>query len=787
MVENMTVTTDIRRVRFIVEGTVQGVGFRPFVYHLAQLTKLNGFVRNDGQGVIIEVEGPYHFIQTFRSKLVTDLPGLATITRIREENCDIHHVTSFAIQDSTQGIRRALTIPPDVALCPECRNELFDPSNRRFGYPFNACTQCGPRFTVIETLPYDRMATTMVDFPLCENCDEEYRDPGSRRFHAEATGCLSCGPTLELLTDDESFTGPVLDQVSRLLAQGDIVGIKGIGGYHLACAAWNDESIERLRQIKARPSKPFALMARDVDTIRKFCVVTPEEEALLSSPVAPIVLLAHRRDDSLLSDLIAPGLMKVGVMLPYAPLHALILEQLKAEGYPPIVVMTSANHHGEPVIFEDQTMGSFVHQVDGILRHNRRIEIPVDDSVVQVADNGRPLILRRARGFVPSPIKLPTSVPISTLALGSHMKSTFCLTEGDEAILSPHIGDLDTTLVQDRYRYVLAHMLALGDIEPATIAVDFHPQYASSHVASAWPDAEIIKVQHHHAHIAAVMGEHVITDRAVGLALDGTGLGDDGAIWGGEILVARLTDFQRACHVRYVPLVGGDRAIREPWRIAATYLQLIFGDAWLQFPLEFVRAVPLKSWRLVKQLLEQNVHNHPTSSTGRLFDAAAALITGRIAVDYEAQAAMELEQLAREDVEPYALPVMASPLQTGIIDPFPLIRAVMTDLLHHEDQRIIAGRFHKTLAWMFADAAADVAEKQRIAHVVAAGGVMQNRVFVKALRNRLAARGYDLKVNEKVPPNDGGLSYGQAVVAQAILAARATQNPKIGKEYQPCV
>ncbi len=781
------VTSDIRRVRFIVEGTVQGVGFRPFVYLLAQLYELNGFVRNDGQGVIIEVEGPYHIIQTFRSKLVNDLPELATITCLREEHCEVRHATGFDIQDSTYGIRRTLTIPPDVALCPECRNELFDTFNRRVAYPFIACTQCGPRFTVTQTLPYDRTATTMVDFPLCENCDKEYHDPANRRFHAEATGCSSCGPTLELLTKRERLTTAVIAQATRLLAQGGIVGIKGIGGYHLACAAWNDDSIERLRQIKARPSKPFALMARDLDTIRNFCVVTPKEETLLVSSVGPIVLLAHRPDDSLLSSRIAPGLMKVGVMLPYAPLHALILERLKEEGYPPIVVMTSANHHGEPVIFDDYIMESFSDQVDAILRHNRRIQVPADDSVVHVTDNGTPIILRRARGFVPAPIKLPISISLSTLALGSHMKSTFCLTQCGEAILSPHIGDLDTALVQDRYRYVLAHMLALGDIEPATIALDLHPQYASSNVASAWPEAEIIGVQHHHAHIASVMGEHFITERAVGLALDGTGLGDDGAIWGGEIFVARLTDFERSCHLRYVPLVGGDRAIREPWRIAATYLQLIFGDAWLQFPLEFVRTVPLQSWRIVKQLLARNVHNHLTSSTGRLFDAAAALITGRIAVDYEAQAAMELEQIAREDVEPYGLPVMASPLQTGIIDPFPLIRAVITDLLHHEDKGIIAGRFHKTLAWMFADAAADIAGKQGIAHVVGAGGVMQNRVFVRALRNRLAARGYELKVNEKVPPNDGGLSYGQAVVAQAILAARHRQNPNSGKEYQPCV
>lgn len=764
----------VRRVRFIVEGTVQGVGFRPFVYRTAHKYGIRGFVRNNNQGVVIEAEGPIRSIDGFYSSLIHDLPPLASITNVVRHDCPVSNSPSFEIEQSTASGQRQLNIPADASLCEACRMELFDPSNTRFRYPFIACTHCGPRFTIIRTLPYDRETTTMVDFPLCPRCDEEYHDPGTRRFHAEATGCVHCGPRLELLTAHGRTAVDDLGTLARMLIQGGVVAVKGIGGYHLAAGAWNDVAVRRLRDIKERKSKPFALMARDLSAVREICALTKDEEALLSSPAGAIVLLRQRTDVRLLSPDIAPGLTTVGVMLPYSPLHALILEKLQEYGYPPIVVLTSANRHGDPVIFEEKSMIPLHDRVDAILQHNRKIQVPADDSVVQLSDDGALQVLRRARGFVPTPMRLSVFSSLSTLALGGHNKSTFCVTRGNDAILGPHIGDLDTTEAHARYRFVLEHILTLAGVTPANLAMDLHPHYGSARIAEAWPEAETVLVQHHHAHVAAVMGECHIAEPVVGLALDGTGMGTDGAIWGGEVLMAGLADFTRVGHLRYVPLIGGDHAVREPWRMAATYLQLIYGDRWVRLPLDFCRGVPESRWRFLKQIIDKGGHGQPTSSTGRLFDAVSALVTGRMVVDYEAQAAMELEQMARLDVDPYTYSGLSS-LDSGIIDPFPLIEAVVDDLMRGENKEIISGRFHRTLAAMFAGAGAEAAKFWGIERMVAAGGVMQNRVFVQALRAELAMRGYRLELSRKVPCNDGGLSYGQAVVAQARVAAREMQ------------
>ncbi|MCY0909041.1 MAG: carbamoyltransferase HypF [Sulfobacillus thermotolerans] len=758
------------RMRFLIEGRVQGVGFRPFVYREACARGLTGWVRNNSQGVIIEVEGPYEAVADFQRILTTTPPPLARIESIKEEPRDLEYSVAFEIVETHMTGPSHLSIPADVGLCDDCRRELFDPTNTRYQYPFIACTQCGPRFTVVKALPYDRNQTTMSEFPLCSPCATEYHNPDDRRFHAEATGCPQCGPHVELLgvTPQEHW----LDQTVHLLAQGKLLAIKGIGGYHLACAAWESASIQRLRTLKRRPSKPFALMSLDTSTARQFCEVSRREEQILASVVRPIVLLRKRQGVISIAPEVAPGLNRLGVMLPYAPIHELLLHRLKDLGLPAVLVMTSANLHGSPMIYRDEHLRELQSRVDAVVSHNRVIAVPADDSVVQINVSGRQ-VLRRARGFVPEAIPLPASSAFAILALGSHMKNTFCLAQGREAILSPHIGDLEFDQGQRRFHEVLAHMMSLQGFEPDVIAMDFHHGYGASDVVDAWPAASVVRVQHHHAHVASVMAEHNV-EKVVGLALDGNGLGSDGAIWGGEVLVATRSHFTRAAHLRYVPWVGGERIVREPWRMAATYLQLIFGDDWTSWPLEFVHSVPRQEWRVLRQFLATPEHARPTSSTGRLFDAVAALVAGRLVADFEAQGALELEDMADPTVSAYALPDLFNDVQ-GVIDPFPLVEAVVRDLLRGEDRHIIAGRFHRTLAQMFGRAACAVAKAYQISEIAASGGVMQNRLFAQSLASFLQDKNCRLLINQEIPPNDGGLSFGQVVVAQASMTSSGLQ------------
>ena len=710
----------VERRRFRVGGVVQGVGFRPFVYGLANRHGLAGFVLNDGNGVLIEAEGPGDQLDRFAAALVTDAPSLARVAAVAAEPLAPVGERSFTIATSAATGRTAL-IPPDTATCDDCLHELHDPSDRRYRYPFINCTQCGPRFTIVRSVPYDRPNTTMAGFPLCPDCLREYEDPSDRRFHAEPVCCPVCGPKLTL----------PLERAVELLRGGAIVAVKGLGGWHLACDAADHDAVARLRARKHREDKPFALMATQPELLGH---VEAGELALLESSRRPIVLL-RRRDDAAVAPAVAPGNPWLGVMLPYTPLHHLLLGDFGGA-----LVMTSGNRSDEPIAYgDDEAVERLRGIADAFLGHDRPIHRRCEDSIVRTA-----FPLRRSRGFVPEAVPLPVRAARPVLAVGAELKSTFCVARGGEAFLSPHLGDLDTELAYTAFQTDIELYLAMLDVTAETIAHDLHPEYLSTKWALDH-DVELVGVQHHHAHAAACLAEHGETGSALALIFDGTGFGTDGTLWGGELLRCDLTGFERLAHLDPVPLPGGAAAIREPWRTAASYLELTG------------RPVPFERWPAVRESLRVNA---PLSSgMGRLFDAAAALLGLRETVTFEGQAAIELELLAAETVaDPY-------PWRFG--DGAGLVGTVHDDLAAGRSRTEIAAAFHETIA---AGAAAACAEAGEPRTVVLSGGTFQNVRLLETTRGRLESLGLRVLSHRTVPPNDGGISYGQAAVA----AARST-------------
>ena len=703
-------------------GVVQGVGFRPFVHRLATRNGLGGFVLNDGSGVVVEVEGEAGALDEFAGALRDEAPPLALVESVTVETRPTVGDVDFEIALSRASGRTA-QVPADVATCDECLRELFDPADRRYRYPFLNCTQCGPRFTIVRAVPYDRPATTMAGFEMCRDCRREYEDPLDRRFHAEPIACPACGPRLSM----------PLEEAVSLLRDGAVVAVKGLGGYHLACDARDERAVARLRGRKHRDEKPFALLTSDPDDL---CHVSPAERTLLESRERPIVLL-RRRHDAAVADAVAPRSAWLGVMLPYSPLHHLL-----AADFAGPLVLTSGNLSDEPIAFDDddarRRLGGIA---DAFLSHDRPIHRRCEDSVVRA---GFPI--RRSRGYAPSPLPLPES-PRTIVAAGAELKSTFCVAADRRAFLSPHLGDLDSEPAYAAFRSDLELYLAMLGVEPNLVAHDLHPEYLSTKWALE-QDIELIGVQHHHAHAAACLAEHGETRPALALVFDGTGYGTDGTLWGGELLRCDLAGFERVAHLDPIPLPGGEAAVREPWRVAALHLE----RAGLR--------VPWPRWELVRESLK--LAQATSSGMGRLFDAVAAVLGVRERVSYEGQAAVELEQLAGE--------TPAEPFAWRFGDATGLVATCRDALLSGESAGIVAARFHETIAAGAAGACAEAAEPRV---VVLSGGSFQNVRLLDSTRRRLEELDFRVLTHRLVPPNDGGISYGQAAVAARRAATCA--------------
>ncbi|HVM01009.1 MAG TPA: carbamoyltransferase HypF [Egibacteraceae bacterium] len=745
------------RTRVRVDGIVQGVGFRPFVHSLATRWHLAGLVGNDTRGVFIEVEGAPEHVADFVSALDREAPPLAVVERVETEPVPLRGERGFVIVDSATGGRRDTLVSPDTATCADCLAEMADPADRRHRYPFTNCTNCGPRFTIVRDVPYDRPNTTMSAFPMCADCAAEYDDPADRRFHAQPVCCPACGPALSLLDAGyEPVEGDPITATASLLRAGRVVAVKGLGGYHLAAVAADEDAVAALRDRKHREDKPFAVMVTDVAAARALCTVTPAEEALLTSTRRPAVLL-RRRPDAPVAAAVAPGNRHLGLMLPYTPLHHLLAAEVREP-----FVLTSGNVSDEPIAYRDGDARERLSPIaDGFLVHDRPIHIRTDDSVTRVFRE-RELVIRRSRGYVPRPITLAAPARRPVLACGAELKNTFCLARGRHAFVSHHIGDLENYETLRSFVDGIAHFSRLFDIVPELVAHDLHPEYLSTKYALDLPDAELLGVQHHHAHIASCLADNGHPGPVIGVAFDGLGYGTDATLWGGEVLVCDLHGFDRAAHLATLPMPGGAKAIREPWRMAASYLDA----AGLAAEHHDVAQRNAEWWDRVLAVARSGVSAPLTSSAGRLFDAVAALLGVRDRVHYEGQAAVELEQRA-DPAERGAYPVTldaGAPLRVRTTD---LVRAVVADQRAGTDVAVVAARFHNSLAATVAEVCARVREQTGIGTVALSGGVWQNLRLLGSTVDGLEARGLAVLLHRQVPPNDGGISLGQAAVAAA--------------------
>ena len=808
----------VTRRRFVVAGIVQGVGFRPFVYRLARTHGLSGWVRNTPAGVEIEVQGAPHALVSFSRALADEAPPLAVINSISSEDIPLVDEHAFLILSSGTGAA-AIQIAPDSALCGDCLRELFDPVDRRYRYPFITCTNCGPRYSIITGIPYDRPKTTMAGFPLCPDCLAEYHDPGDRRFHAQPVACPACGPQVRLVqaTDSPSPTLPLrgrelnpspqrgeagrgdgregelegdaaIQQTIALLKQGRILAVKGIGGYHLAVDACNPEAVQRLRERKKRDEKPFAVMAADLATARRLALLGEMEQRLLTGPESPIVIV-RKAPDCPVSPLVAPNNGWLGLMLPYAPIHHLLFAPHQAFGHPlsegemnslalwerdreracppafQALVMTSANISDEPICYEDRdALQRLAGIADYFLLHNRPIHIREDDSVMRVFQ-GKPLFYRRARGYAPRAVRLPFDVP-PVLAVGAELKGAICLAHGEHAFLSQHIGDLQNSSTCDSFRHTIEHLSTILEIAPATVACDLHPDYLSS-VYAAESGLRVVTVQHHHAHMAACMAENGLEGEVIGIVFDGTGLGSDGTIWGGEFLAGGYGGVRRSAHLRPLPLPGGDAAVREPWRMALACLYQALGEQAfsLDHPVALRLAEQEKS--LFSAMLTKGINSPLTSSCGRLFDAVAALLNIRHIVSYDGQAAIELEALAETSEDDALYPfeivrVEESPFQLNFT---PLFTAIIADMAAGTPTATIARRFHTTMATASVETCVRISGETGLDRIVLSGGVFQNRLLSEMVYTGLIERGLQVFTHRLVPPNDGGIALGQAAIA----------------------
>jgi len=753
------------RRRALVRGTVQGVGFRPFVFQLARRLGLAGCVLNAPEGVTIEVEGSPDRLDEFERRLRTEAPPLARIVEVRVETVQPTGETGFAIRSSDGAAAPRPVIPADVATCANCRREIADPEDRRCGYPFTNCVNCGPRYTIVREIPYDRPHTTMQVFRMCPACRAEYEDPTNRRFHAQPNACPDCGPRLALDGDDQVSAQAALAQVGERLAAGEIVAIKGLGGFHLACDARSDAAVRLLRERKGRGLKPFAIMVRDLEEARRVCRVGDLDARLLASPESPIVIMPRRPEGGVSAEA-APGNTTLGLLLPYTPLHHLLFEHA-----PPALVMTSGNLAEEPIAYRnEEAIERLGHIADHFLTHNRDIHLPCDDSVARIADGG-PLLLRRARGYVPRPIELGFEAP-PVLACGGEQKNTICILSGSQAVLSQHIGDLDNVETLDYFERVVRHFEALFEFAPEIVAHDLHPEYLSTKWAKGMQGVRLEAVQHHHAHMAGVMADNGLEGEVIAVTFDGTGYGVDGAVWGGEFLVGGRAAFRRAAHLRYLRLPGAAAAIESPARMALAYLHECFGEEAGEKAERLLPGLAEGEADVVRRLIERGVNSPWTSSMGRLFDAVSALLGVCRHVTYEGQAAIELEMIA-DPAETGAYDFDAAPGEDGLeIDVRPAVAGVVEDAEAGVPRERIAARFHETVARMTTAVCRRLADETGLERVMVTGGVAQNMLLLERVLAGLRGGGLAPYLNRQVPCNDGGLAFGQAVVAAARSGGR---------------
>jgi len=828
-----------KRVRVNINGIVQGVGFRPLVYRYAKRGNLAGWVSNTSEGVVIEVEGNSEKVDDFLKSLKSFPPPQAKITRLSTSLIPPQNDKQFEILPSIVHSQVKTQISPDIATCPECLEELSSPGDRRYLYPFLNCTNCGPRFTIIKDIPYDRNKTTMEKFMMCSQCQEEYQDPLNRRFHAQPNACPECGPQVTLVQSDEVVASEVsrlslrakrsnleiatssalggllamtpnpktqssgvraIKETVKLLKKGKIVAIKGLGGFHLACDATNEEAVRNLRQRKYRENKPFALMAGDLEIAKKFCQVSPEEEELLLSVKRPVVLLKKktqivadsRRRLSQIVEQVAPNNKYLGFMLPYTPLHYLLFYELRTTNYESlsVLVMTSGNICEEPIAYENEEAVSRLSTIaDYFLFHNRDIYTRCDDSVTRIfLPMKREMLIRRSRGYAPSPLTVPLIFKNEILACGAHLKNTFCLAKGNEVFISHHIGDLENLETLVALEKSVKHFKKLFAIEPAIIAHDLHPEYLSTKYAQNLltlnSQLSTIPVQHHHAHIVSCLADNGVDNhKVIGVAFDGTGYGEDGNIWGGEFLIADYADFERKAHLKYLPLPGAEQAIKEPWRMAATYLYETYGEGFLRLNLDFTSRLNKSRWAVLEKMIKRRINSPLTSSMGRLFDAVSSLLGLRDEITYEGQAAMELEmaiksvQSSKFKVKSYKYGIEQEK-KFFIIKPKEIIMGIVEDLKHSVPVGAISFKFHNTIVEMIVETCMKIRSdfnqnyklrtmNSELNEVALSGGVFQNIFLLDRTFNRLIKEGFKVYLHRQVPTNDGGISLGQAVIANA--------------------
>lgn len=755
-----------KRLKIQISGIVQGVGFRPHVYNLALRYSLSGFVGNDSGGVFMEIQGEEESINNFLTGLELSPPPLAQIDSITGTEIPAKRMNGFSIRRSVKDRKMATLISPDMAICDDCARELRDEHDRRFEYPFINCTNCGPRYSIIFDIPYDRPKTSMHEFEMCPECRSEYEDPANRRFHAQPNACPTCGPQVSLLdtrgnTVRENEQAIILTR--KLLGSDNLIAIKGLGGFHLACDARNEMAVRRLRKRKNREEKPFAVMFRDLDAAIEYVFLSGDEIELLTSPQAPIVLAEKRKE---LNKYIAPANPRFGLMLPYTPLHHLLFsDDLDA------LVMTSANFSEEPICIDNQdALNRLSGIADYILVHNRDILHRVDDSVtIRLA--GKPRMIRRSRGYVPRPVPgLYKTPPI--LGTGAELKNTFCLTKGNQAFLSQHIGDLANALALDFYHHTRENLSTILQVTPEFIAHDLHPGYLATQWALEQDDLPKFGIQHHHAHMASVMVENGLDEPVIGLTMDGTGYGADGKIWGGEVFIGGYTSVKRFAHFEYVSMPGGEKAIKEPWRMVLSYLWETFGDQYGQYLPESWSRYPVNQ---VIEMIQKKINTPETSSCGRLFDGIATVAGGRTEISFEAQAAIEFQHLMERSTKTALEYEIEKINQHYEIRVAPIVRSVMERIEEGVSTKEISYLFHQMLVDIFCDAAELAREESGLEKVVLSGGVFQNSHLFERLVPSLESHGFEVFTHSIVPTNDGGISLGQVAIAQALIIENTDQ------------
>ncbi len=752
----------MKREKVVINGIVQGVGFRPFVYRLANELALKGYISNDSSGVILELEGEKTKLELFHKHLKSKPPPLSKITNYTINEITVCHDNDFIIKKSSNNSKPDTLISPDIATCDDCLSELFDPNDRRFLYPFINCTNCGPRYTIVKGIPYDRPLTSMSSFPLCPECQAEYDDPSNRRFHAQPNACPTCGPKLSLHdgTKTVHLANPIADIVA-LLQAGKIVAVKGLGGFHLAVDPQNSKAINQLRMRKGRAEKPFALMAKDIHIIQKYCYVSDKEIELLESYKRPIVLL-QKKENCPLPENIAPNNQYLGFMLAYSPVHHLLLQN-KFDS----LIMTSANLSEEPIAVDNQEA---INRLSGIadyfLLHNRDILKRCDDSIVRMAGDF-PQIIRRSRGFVPYPIFTDTKIRQGILGVGGELKNSIALSRENTIFHSQYIGDLDNPMAYLSFEDTISHFSNILEIEPTYIAYDMHPEYLSTKWAKE-QNLPSIAVQHHHAHMVSVMTENNFHGKAIGIILDGTGYGTDGTIWGGEILVGDAYGFERLTSLKQVPLPGGTAAVKEPWRMALSYLYSVYGKD-IPSNIPFMKSLDNTKSGIVYQMIDKKINCPLTSSCGRLFDAVSALLNIRQTVTYDAQAAIELENIASAASKLSVLPINNI---GSVIDISVLIKTIVEMIQKNKPISEIALYFHYQLAEYFIASALAARNQQKLNTVALSGGVYQNKIFFKYIYKRLQEEDFRVLIHKELPTNDGGLALGQIIIANTAISAQ---------------